>query len=322
MDETTSLLSRPRYDVSKHLVKRWGFMSAGVAKTVIISAAGVSTALVVNGCKSSQWNCFASMFFATALMAFTITAVGFAGSVSPVKREKSLPLFTQNYISTYMVFGNGTNSQLEKRFANGTSLPDLFSLPNSTFSDVHRSALEALGSFKAGFLHNTTTGINTIFVGMPGLDINSYKFGGPSSYHTPDNLDIGNGTVARRSTESVSYATYNYDNGNQDLWNELTKSEDVAGNHGDAMADYVTQFPTSKYCLTFADNSGCPLNQNALHGEMYFNGYGGIDNYCNNDDDDSYNTCGSGSGWGAMATEPWDEDCWECGTIVGGHKRS
>ncbi|KAK9489529.1 hypothetical protein V1508DRAFT_407011 [Lipomyces doorenjongii] len=304
-----TLLSRPEYEVSKHLAKRWGFMSVGLAKTVVIAAAGVSGTLIAYGCTSgSQWNCFAAMFLAVSLMVFTVTSVGLAGSVSPVKRDVTTSVFTENYISTYM------------RFANGTSLPDLFSLPNSTFSDIHRSALEALGTFKVGFLHNTTTGVNTIFVGMPGLDINSYDFEGPGSYHAPDQLDKNNGTVVKRSSESVSYATYNYDNGNQDLWNEYVKSEDVAGNHGDAMADYVTEFPTTKYCLTYADNSGCPLNQNALHGEMYFNGYGGIDNYYNNDDDDSYNSCGSGSGWGAMATEPWDEDCWECGTTVGGHK--
>ncbi|KAK9366253.1 hypothetical protein V1509DRAFT_660334 [Lipomyces kononenkoae] len=243
-------MSKRKYDFSERLIWSWGTMHAGLAKTVVISAVALSTVVydfVFSGNVICQWNCFAAMVFAVARMAFTITSVGVAGSVSPVRRDV-MPLFTEI-----------------------TSIQIWYSVMVQTVT----FRKEALGTCKASFLHNTTTGVNTIFVG-------------PGSYHAPGEGDNHNRTIVKRDTESIT------------------------GNHADAMAEY--------YCLTFAGNSGCPLNQNALHGEMYFNGYGGIDNYCNNDDDDSYNSCGSGSGLGAMATGPWDEGCWECGITVDGHK--
>ncbi|KAK9489528.1 hypothetical protein V1508DRAFT_427752, partial [Lipomyces doorenjongii] len=85
-------MSRPKYGVPERLVRRWGIMDPGLAKTVVISAVAVSSVMVINGCaicNSSQWNCFASIFFATVLMSFATASVMVTRSLSPSNREEA-----------------------------------------------------------------------------------------------------------------------------------------------------------------------------------------------------------------------------------------
>ncbi|KAK9491686.1 hypothetical protein V1508DRAFT_421331 [Lipomyces doorenjongii] len=87
-------MSWRKYGVSERLVRRWGIMDPGLAKTAVISAAAVSTVMVINGCagcSSTQWNCFASIFIATVLMSCATASVIVTRSLFSSNREETLP---------------------------------------------------------------------------------------------------------------------------------------------------------------------------------------------------------------------------------------
>jgi len=92
----------------------------------------------------------------------------------------------------------------------------------------------------------------------------------------------------RDNTFEVCWSSYNFDNLNSDLARDFladTKGDGFEPFAQDAIADFVSRYGAWKYCLS--PNYGQPPSYNALpygnamHGEVYFNTYGGIDGPCN-----------------------------------------
>lgn len=127
--------------------------------------------------------------------------------------------------------------------------------------------------------------------------------------------EINNSTLLKREEFSVSWLSYNYDNSNHDLaaeWQER-ESDDYAQGYMEAqLQDFLEGNRDWKYCLALndlrngeaADYDDMPGvgggTGNALHGEIYFNTYGGVDGYCN-DSHDGAQDAGDGRDSGQTA---------------------
>lgn len=83
--------------------------------------------------------------------------------------------------------------------------------------------------------------------------------------------------------------SYEFDNQNVDLTNVFNdgfeNDHDFFGEHA---AVALAAGGTTKYCMSLAVGYDDNSFQNAVHGEMYTNNYGGIDGFCNQNDDDSH----------------------------------
>lgn len=105
-----------------------------------------------------------------------------------------------------------------------------------------------------------------------------------------------NGTLTKRGWDfTVDWLSYNYDNVNRDLslkWYDAYESGDGDDINfiQEEFAGYVTSNGAYKYCISAIYSPDVPsvLDQgdtqeieNAFHGELYFNTYGGIDGQCN-----------------------------------------
>lgn len=105
-----------------------------------------------------------------------------------------------------------------------------------------------------------------------------------------------NDTLTKRGWDfTVDWLSYNYDNVNRDLsikWYEAYESGlgDDKNVIQEEFANYVSRNGAYKYCISaiYSPNEPNQLGkgdtqelQNAFHGELYFNTYGGIDGQCN-----------------------------------------
>ncbi|KAI5952342.1 hypothetical protein KGF54_003208 [Candida jiufengensis] len=113
-----------------------------------------------------------------------------------------------------------------------------------------------------------------------------------------DNIDhlMGNKTMQKRQNYfDVDYVTWNWDNGNQDLERTLTQDRGMEEmwEYDQEVPDYFHNNGGWKFCGTATVNPNPGQNEgydqlgqdNALHGEFYFNTYGGVDGYCNDNKD-------------------------------------
>lgn len=121
--------------------------------------------------------------------------------------------------------------------------------------------------------------------------------------HSKPYQPIQNSTLSKREDFAVEWVSYGYDNGNYDLAVEWNSYE---GGSVDSYLEVKLQndfakYRDWKYCLSLVDTKmGEQINYddipgvgsgtgNALHGEIYFNTYGGIDGFCNDDHDGAQN---------------------------------
>ncbi|CAB4254799.1 similar to Saccharomyces cerevisiae YER187W Putative protein of unknown function [Maudiozyma barnettii] len=133
-----------------------------------------------------------------------------------------------------------------------------------------------------GYAYNPDT--NTTTVSVTGGDVNT-----PEA-HLQNRIAYQAGqttTLMKRGwADSITWASYEYNNGNQDLWDQFPKEGDEFEMLSDDFSQYVGENVAQKYCVCFGD-SGEAGSQMALHGEIYFDTYGGVDNEC---DDNLCNT--------------------------------
>lgn len=111
-------------------------------------------------------------------------------------------------------------------------------------------------------------------------------------------------STLRYTDQKVLHKRYNYfdaqwiswawDNANNDLLRIAANDRGLEEEEYDSSVyNYFRDSPAWKYCWTVTDNphpgEGEDYNQlgaeNAIHGELYFNTYGGVDGYCNDNKD-------------------------------------
>lgn len=111
-------------------------------------------------------------------------------------------------------------------------------------------------------------------------------------------------STLRYTDQKVLHKRYNYfdaqwiswawDNANNDLLRIAANDRGLEEEEYDSSVyNYFRDLPAWKYCWTVTDNphpgEGEDYNQlgaeNAIHGELYFNTYGGVDGYCNDNKD-------------------------------------
>lgn len=117
-------------------------------------------------------------------------------------------------------------------------------------------------------------------------------------------VPFGNSSLVKRQEFSVNWVSYGWDNANHDFSQEWYNYE--GGNFDslleDAVQDALGKYPDWKYCVApndlkrgeatnYQDNPGVGTGTgNVMHDEVYFNTYGGIDGYCNDNEDGAQNS--------------------------------
>ncbi|CAL9730163.1 hypothetical protein MOUN0_I08064 [Monosporozyma unispora] len=87
-------------------------------------------------------------------------------------------------------------------------------------------------------------------------------------------------TLEKRGwADKITWASYEYNHGNQDLWNQFPKEGDEFEMLASDFGQYVGNNVAQKYCACFGDSAEAGT-QMALHGELYFDAYGGVDGDC------------------------------------------
>lgn len=101
------------------------------------------------------------------------------------------------------------------------------------------------------------------------------------------------GKARRDDDYRITWVSYEYDNWNIDstgFFYDAYESNPDYFNERVAMIFGIS--PTTKYCMSLVDGGTFIHPQNAVHGEMYTNNYGGVDGFCNNNDDNLWaNRC-------------------------------
>lgn len=96
--------------------------------------------------------------------------------------------------------------------------------------------------------------------------------------------------------------SYSFDNTNKDLAVDIADDSNPPGavRYEYALDDFSKANPGWKYCMSalWDPNPNEPIDsnhsgniQNAYHGELYFNTYGGIDGQCNDNWDCEFGGC-------------------------------
>lgn len=105
---------------------------------------------------------------------------------------------------------------------------------------------------------------------------------------------VGNNSrLSKRQGFKVDWVSFNYDNANRDLCEDIAQDRGLEYALAESGSDFFKTAATYKYCgaATKNDHVGIGQNyndlgsENAVHGEWYFNTYGGIDGYCNDNKD-------------------------------------
>lgn len=129
--------------------------------------------------------------------------------------------------------------------------------------------------------------------------------------NVPKGQKTGNRQLRKRANLfDVDWYLWNFDNVNYDLaarWDQDTEGVTLTTYGADLLSDFTRQNGDWKYCVA-ADTTkrgeeysydNIPLDGsgtgNAVHGELYFNTYGGVDEYCNDNHDGAQNS-GDGRG--------------------------
>lgn len=104
----------------------------------------------------------------------------------------------------------------------------------------------------------------------------------------------------KRDNYDIEWLSYEFDNWNRDLTyafdNAYESSEGYIKEHAAAA---LAAGGTTKYCMSLAIGADDNSFQNAIHGEMYTNNYGGVDSFCNQNDDDSHANVDCNAHWDA-----------------------
>ncbi|CCE66343.1 hypothetical protein TPHA_0P01860 [Tetrapisispora phaffii CBS 4417] len=137
------------------------------------------------------------------------------------------------------------------------------------------------------YIHSPEELSNLIVSAQPGVpNYNNYTYAKRDGYPT-DGFE-------------VSWLSYNYDNGNSDLcsvWENNEPTDEGLSYFEGQVQNWIAANRDWKYCFAAVDaKAGEVINYddisgvgsgtgNALHGEIYFNTYGGIDGFCNDNHD-------------------------------------
>lgn len=119
-------------------------------------------------------------------------------------------------------------------------------------------------------------------------------------------VPFGNSSLVKRQEFSVNWVSYGWDNANHDLSQEWYNYEGGSFDSllEDAVQDAIGKYPDWKYCVApndlkqseatnYQDIPGVVTGTgNAMHGEVYFSTYGGIDGYCNDNEDGTQDSSG------------------------------
>lgn len=106
-------------------------------------------------------------------------------------------------------------------------------------------------------------------------------------------LGVKNSRFVKRNGFEVDWVSYNYDNANRDLCQDIAGDRGLEYDLAEDATGFFSSADTWKYCgaATKNDHVGQAQgyedlgSENAVHGEWYFNTYGGIDGYCNDNKD-------------------------------------
>lgn len=106
-------------------------------------------------------------------------------------------------------------------------------------------------------------------------------------------LNVKNSRFVKRNQFEVDWVSYNYDNANRDLCRDIAGDRGLEYDLAEDAPGFFSSADTWKYCgaATKNDHVGQAQgydqlgSENAVHGEWYFNTYGGIDGYCNDNKD-------------------------------------
>ncbi|KAK9364395.1 YGL262W-like protein, partial [Lipomyces kononenkoae] len=133
-------------------------------------------------------------------------------------------------------------------------------------------------AFRIGTSHHLATGVSHNDVTRLANDI---------ANSTPGR--VTNRTLTKRTSYfDVDWVSYNFDNWNDDLSNEFAQDEQIPAD-AEAVYDFVYPMNTWKLCVTPTINPNPGTSEgydqmgtdDAMHGEIYYNTYGGIDSFCN-----------------------------------------
>ncbi|CAI2034502.1 hypothetical protein SEUBUCD646_0I00100 [Saccharomyces eubayanus] len=293
--------------VGNHLKKRQNYYwaLAGGASGFLITLAGISGAYAANKCTSNLGSTSCWVGAAVALIAGCLGGVattaaamaGAAGSVASASKRST------RYIDTF--------SDLNFHYS---SLNNLTAI-NATMQTV---GLVLLGAFD--YLNTSNPdglekrGQNNTVADMQHVLYFSSQFGHHAATHMrnnvtelvdaiisveapgtlPDTLS-GSQTLQRRVNYfDVNWISWNWDNANVDLTERAETSRPLLEEEYDeGIFDWFNNNPGWKYCWSVTDNPdpGHIENysdigeENAVHGELYFNTYGGVDGFCNDNKD-------------------------------------
>lgn len=96
----------------------------------------------------------------------------------------------------------------------------------------------------------------------------------------------------------IDWASYSFNNSNHDIatkWYNDREEFFIYERTDEGAANWVSQHMSQKLCVSLfdpglhhqIDNADERNNANAMHGEVYWNAYGGIDGFCNDWNDDT-----------------------------------
>ncbi|CCF59041.1 hypothetical protein KAFR_0F04447 [Kazachstania africana CBS 2517] len=120
------------------------------------------------------------------------------------------------------------------------------------------------------YLNITTVSVTTDDMFMPEL-----HYQNKMAYYSGNTTKL----MKRGWASSITWASYEYYDGNQDLWDKFPKEGDEFEYIASEFGEYVGTNVAQKYCACFGDSSTAGSSV-ALHGEVYFDAYGGLDSDC------------------------------------------
>ncbi|AYN80721.1 K66 protein [Saccharomyces paradoxus L-A virus M66 satellite] len=129
---------------------------------------------------------------------------------------------------------------------------------------------------------------------MPGDDVGTLVDFVLNAVPDEPNINTTINFTKRSQQFGVSWVSYIWDEANHDLDTEWYNEEGGSFDSQleESLAQAIIDIPDWKYCIAPEVSKGEAIsyddipgthdgNGNALHGEVYFNTYGGLDNYCN-----------------------------------------
>lgn len=320
-----ALLKIPNYgkdlmSTKAYLERRnwWAWFTAAAVGGMMVTAAGLAGAWWVNSCGTTAAIATPQCWYAAAGIVvvggigLALSAAGGA-NLGNAKRDVvvSKGVHRHGYLGKYHIdehWETDTLSEVNDILSSvpGVSSVRLFHIADADTEPVgeKRDADEGtitnanLISWKSVYGNHAaahTTGIKNI------TELATYIVQSRPVSANVDTIDNFNSSAissrfsCRQNYFDVNYVTWNWDNVNHDLDRVLSQDRGT-----EEMWEYDQEVPNFfhnnggwKYCATATVNPNPGHNEgyndigrgNAVHGEFYFNTYGGVDGYCNDNKD-------------------------------------